>query len=198
MIKKILKNIPLIKKRDAKLQGPGQFDIIQSLIGDKILAVDVGANDGRTINSILERFKKAEVHSFEPTPQLYDILQREYSGNNNVFVYNTALSDKTGRLDFWTSKYSPANSILRPNIDIYRKHIGDSSKAVGIFNNSLQKILVDATTFYSWKQAYLPGCIIDLLKVDTQGYDYNVLLGAGDSLDQVKLILVELQFDSFY
>ena len=38
--------------------------------------------------------------------------------------------------------------------------------------------------------------LIDFLKIDTEGYEYNVLLGLEENLSKVKLIMFEHHYDN--
>jgi len=59
---------------------------------------DIGANTGKEIPFLLNRWKNAKIYCFEPIKEIYDNLLIEYGGV--VEVYNIALSDKSGKKSF--------------------------------------------------------------------------------------------------
>lgn len=195
----LLKKIPLVKNKLSSLKGPDKFQVIKNILGNnKITVIDVGCNDGRTIDSVLINFNNTEIFGFEPTDHVYEVLIEKFKDCRNIHIEKIALSEKDGEINFWSSGFSPANSVLRPNINVYKYHIGERSKHVINFQKTLSKTTVNSVRFDSWREVKIPDKKIDLFKTDTQGYDYQVLQGSIESLKETKLILVELQFDQFY
>ena len=100
-----------------KIVKHNNFDAIikflwKNSIKDKKIIFDVGANLGQSI----ERFKKisnnSEVHSFEPTPDLFNKLNKNYSKTSGVILNQLALGDNIGESSFNSYKYHKINSII--------------------------------------------------------------------------------------
>ena len=57
---------------------------------------DVGANEGQTALRLLRRFPSAEIHSFEPIPETFALLQQRLA-QTEVRAIECAVSDQVGR-----------------------------------------------------------------------------------------------------
>lgn len=146
----------------------------------------------------MKTFYQPKIYGFEPTKEVFEYLIIKYKNNENIKISEIALSEKNGIIDFWSSKYTPANSVLKPDISIYKKHLEPDNKHILNFQNTLNHRLVKTQKFDTWREENIPNEKIDLFKTDTQGYDHQVLEGAKVSLKDIKLVLVELQFNQFY
>ncbi len=113
---KILKKIPFIKNKISILKTKSENILLEFF--DKESAInylDIGANRGQSIDFITNIFINATIYSFEPTPELFIALQQKYSSYKNVHVFDLALADKEGKIDFYKSNFSPTNSCLERN-----------------------------------------------------------------------------------
>lgn len=196
-IKKIIKNVPYIKKWYLSIKQPSVEETIDFLFKDKDLNlfVDVGANMGQTIDIIMKRFKKAKIYAFEPTPQCFLYLTTRYKNYENVNIINKALGEYNGNAKFSTSEFSATNSILGTNQLLYKNFIPDLQKVLEESN----EINVDIIKFDDFYKNNLKNELIDLMKIDTQGYDYYVIEGARQIIsEKVKVIIVENIYLNFY
>ena len=193
----MIKNLPKVKKF-ISFHNPSGEDIIRSLgllNKENPLVIDVGANTGQTIDSILSINPAAEIYSFEPTPGLVGGLIERYKENKNVKISDIALSDRKGELDFFTSEFSPTNSLLEPNTKIYAELDSVLYKTL----SDSKKVKVKADTFDEWYLKNGNSRLIDLMKIDTQGTEYEVLKGSILNLKtNIKAVCIELQFLPFY
>ena len=79
----------------------------------KHIVVDIGANDGWSwSNSRHFILKDWEAHLCEPIPKYSEIAKKHYSENQNVHVYEIAISDQDTELDFFIHK-SPETDLLQ-------------------------------------------------------------------------------------
>jgi len=157
--------------------------------------LDVGANTGQTIDVIINLFPNSKIFSFEPTPGLSNELKKKYYDMKNIFIYDYVIGDYSGITKFYTSEYSPTNSSLKPEIDLYKEF---NSPRVHDFEK-LNEIEAPSITLNEWYKNENLVNEIDVLKIDTQGSEYNVLKGARDLLStKIKIVIFEGQFLSFY
>lgn len=65
---------------------------------------DCGANIGMATLYFKSKFPNSTVFAFEPNPTAFKYLKKNIEANNlsNVFIYNSALSDKDEKLKFFT------------------------------------------------------------------------------------------------
>ena len=167
-------------------------NILDSKNGRVVL--DIGANEGQTIDWAISYFDKPLIYSFEPTPDLFKILKKKYSDFENVKLFNIALSDFKGKANFYISKYSPTNSLLEANNNLYDKFDKQLSKTL----SSSDEIEVTVDTLENWANNNLSDKAIDLLTSDTQGNEFNVIRGGDFIRNKVKIIVFEVQYLDFY
>lgn len=130
--------------------------------GAPITLIDVGAAIGDTVLLVLERCPGAvdEIHCVEGDDEFYGYLQRNLAGVPGVHLHQALLSDAAGE-----------------EASLVRVHKGTAS-AQGVSR-------VTATTLDSvLESAGRPA--VDVLKIDTDGFDGKVLAGASDLLRRVR------------
>ncbi len=197
----LLKRLPFVRNRISLLKGLSMYEMIVSSINETPIIIDVGANNGSSIEEYISLFNKPQIYSFEPTPHLFNFLEQKYHASSTISIYNVALSDKTGEAEFFSSEYSPTNSLLEPNIELYEKlgtKMPTYSSLSETFQKSLNSSLIETLRFDDWYMRNLKGQKIDLFKTDTQGFDFEVLNGTRNALPNIKFIIVECQFQEFY
>jgi FkbM family methyltransferase len=196
-ISRLVKKLPQVQ-RFISFHNPSGEDLIKrlGLLDQKNpIVIDVGANTGQTIDFILSLNPSAEIYSFEPTPDLIEGLKDRYKERKNVQIIDIALADRKGEMDFFTSAFSPTNSLLEPNTSIYAE-LG-SIYYEPLSNSKKVKIKVD--TFDAWYSINGKSKMIDLMKIDTQGTECEVLKGSILNLNtNVKAVCLEFQFLPFY
>lgn len=124
---------------------------------------DIGANCGfYTLLARLLVGTKGEVHSFEPTPKIFNLLKKNTIGFSNVFTNNLAVYQTRGRLDFYLGEFSTGNSLKK------------------IENTNFQKTIIDAISIdeYCKEHTLKP----NFIKIDVEGAEEDVVLGAQNVL----------------
>ena len=151
------------------------------------LLIDVGAYHGEFARKILpcQGLKKALL--FEPNPRNILFLEKCFSGDERFSIEKLALGDQIGDVTFYCDKNLSTGSILR----YFPRDPGGENK-VGKF--AVNQVTLDD---YLGKINYHDG--VGLIKVDTQGYDLNVLRGAEYTIQKSQpWIVVELIFLPLY
>ncbi len=69
------------------------------------MLVDVGANRGQSIESILIHQPKANIVAFEPNPCLWPCLKRRYDHRSNIQIHLMGLSDNEEFLELFVPVY---------------------------------------------------------------------------------------------
>lgn len=154
----------------------------------KNILVDVGASGFPNSAFGYTNSKTNEIHLFDPHPDFYSELKSRYGHLENFHIYNLALSNQTGTLDFYMTKKQNCSSLLEPNPN----HPSVQTRT-GL--NQYIKTQVQVDTFDN-VLGHLPR--IDYLKLDTQGNEYEILEGAVNTLPRVKRIKCEVEFSSVY
>ena len=141
--------------------------------------IDIGANFGyHTL--LFSRECSMNVYAFEPQIQNFQLLEDNIKNNDikNIILYNYACGDHNCE-------------IKMPIYDVsYTVNMGDITPNIGCINNlfSITKsVLLDEILFPSK---------IDLIKIDVQGWEKKVLLGATNLLKTHKPLLI-VEFEHF-
>jgi FkbM family methyltransferase len=135
-------------------------------LNDVDLLIDVGAHWGETYNLFRKEGYSKKIISFEPSPESFKRLcdKQGFDWEKRQFC----LSDRSGRQLFYLQADSTQNSL----------HRSDSSESIEVECRRL-----DSFDFSAHKTIFL--------KIDTEGHDLNVVLGASGMLDRVKYIRLE-------
>lgn len=142
--------------------------------------VEIGSRDGHDTDYIRKVFNipESSCYILEAHPDCYSQIKSRYSNYN---VYNCAITNKTGVLEF------------NAGIMGVEDNIGCSSileDASGGFKSN--KVTVDGWRFDELcEQLRLYN--IDLIKIDVEGHTKEVLEGFGEMLKAVKILQVELE-----
>jgi len=156
---------------------------------------DIGAHHGDITQEYYDIYPAASIYCFEPSPRSFRTLSDRFSGNPRIKLFNYAVLDKSGTVEFYCNRTSATDSILSPSPEA-RRWV-DGRDAGSLDCTDLTKVeSIDLDTFC--KQNNIAG--IDILKIDTQGAEVHVLRGARNLLGQhkIRLILAELLFVPVY
>jgi FkbM family methyltransferase len=159
---------------------------------------DVGAHHGESLAYLKPLFPKASIYSFEPDPNSFDVLYA--SAIEGASYFNLALSDEDGTLSFYRNKISHTNSLFKVNLDS-KDSIG-IAKAIAendatYFESFNEEVKVASMRLDSFTRQHSIGRI-DLLKIDVQGAECRVLMGAVESLKNTSVIVMEISFFDYY
>lgn len=142
---------------------------------------DVGANYGSYTDHLRRIAPTAQIHSFEPHPQTFARLAARMD-RAGVTLVQAALSDKAGTLDlfdFATSDGSTQASLSREAVAIYEDEIISHRIACMTLDDYLDKQGI---------------ATVDFLKIDTEGFDLNVLKGAQSAIREQRIRIIQFEF----
>ena len=173
-----------------------QKKIIKFLKNKNIkLLIDVGAHKGEFINCGLQIKSIEKIIAFEPQKKIFELLKKKFIHNNKVNLNNTALDIENSKKKIKTNKLSSTSTLNEINRNslyykfksflLYEKDaiISEYEIKTISFDNFFKSINLDPNT---------------LLKIDTEGYEFNVLQGAREKIENVKYVLIENQFSKMY
>jgi FkbM family methyltransferase len=184
------------------------IDVNQLLISSKnkqpFYFIQIGANDGITgdkLHRYIETYKWEGI-LVEPVPYIFERLKQNYIHNSNLIFENSAIGEVNGNLPFYSISEMNSDGVRHSEIlsghgldqlgSFDRKTIFKHAGMIPNFESFVQEIMVPTITLsdlfkkHSVKQ-------IDLLQVDTEGYDYEILNNA--SFDDVmpEILIFEHQ-----
>ena len=182
---------------DKFLHQPKILKALKNIIQEINVYVDVGAHKGTYTDLIIKNFKTKKILMFEPQDEIFNFLKKKYQNINSVLIFNKALSEKKETLIFNFNKHDLTSSLstLDPN-NTYLKLKAKlfSTNTLGMIE---KKKRIETSTLYSYMEKEDIETI-DLLKIDTEGHEFQVIKGIKDKIKNVKLILVEFHNDEIY
>lgn len=154
------------------------------------LVLDVGANKGQFASEIRQCGYAGRIVSFEPLSQAHGELVKSSIVDPMWDAYpRCALGDHNGEVEINIAGNSQSSSIL-PMLESHRSAAPESAYQ-GMENVPIKTL--DAIAGHYLKNAHAP-----FLKIDTQGFEWQVLDGARVTLPHIKGILVELSLVPLY
>lgn len=141
--------------------------------------IDVGANEGQFLFMAKYCWPHAQIDCFEPDPNPFKCLERKYRRYQNVYFFNYALGSQSGELPLILGATSAQNSFL---VEHGKSTNGEISVPVKTLNE-----------IYSEKDLSNT-----LLKIDTQGYEKQILEGGSEILDKLRFILLEVSLADLF
>lgn len=165
------------------------------------IIVDVGAHKGETIKLFLKHFKPKKIISFEASPKNFSKLNKKINRirqrfpKTKIIIENIGLGEFKKSLQFKQVNESSSSTFAKINFDsnYYKKkkiYLGikenkDYFKAETIEVIPLASYLIDRNID-----------TISILKIDTEGYEYEILLGLESKIKLVDIIIFEHHYDN--
>lgn len=157
-----------------------------------ITIFDVGAHRGESIDRFKTAFPNLTIHGFEPQAENFEFLRNKYAGDSSVILNNCGIGQEAGELEFHSFKKTDVGSFVGIDPDSawakVRSHEFDT--VPDEFETGTYKVPVQSIDDYI-KETGLKQ--INLLKIDTQGFEDDVLKGCKESLSNNLIDFVELE-----
>lgn len=134
--------------------------------------IDVGANVGLFSKLCRRVFKDAHIYATEPIVEVFQCLVKNFTKDQGAKIYNLALGKEAGRLKMRYDNQNSAISSINPEGEI---EVTVDTLDNLIFKNGIQKI--------------------DILKIDTEGFEKQVLEGGKRALAMTKYLFLEITLE---
>ncbi len=169
--------------------------IFKNIFKKKIpIIIDVGSHKGEYIFNIIKNFEFEKIYSFEPNPKIFNILKKNLYKYENIQINNLGIGEFDKKEILNDNIESSSTSINKLNKS--SKYFKKKYFLLNPFNNKsiTNPIEINLITLNSFiKQEEIEN--IDLLKIDTEGYELKVLLGLDDQIKKINYIHFEHHFD---
>ena len=141
---------------------------------------DIGANVGQTANGLVQYFPKSSIYCFEPVSATYNTLSQKFSKYSNVSCIQKGMGSVSGSASIILHDNSELNTIVT-NGPRENQKIGE------------EIITIDTVDEFTENRNITH---IDFLKMDVQGWEMEVLMGAEALLREkrVRFIYTEVGF----
>jgi FkbM family methyltransferase len=160
------------------------------LWSDLNCVLDVGANLGDWTASLLEFCQVNTLHAFEPNPHLAANLNNRFARHSRLkqfVLHQAAVGNDSSQVTFNITAGSALSSVLQPNSTCQQLYTKESAIVERV---TVPQVRLDDA---------VPGDqIIDVYKLDVQGYERAALAGSVETLKRTKAILLETHFVSHY
>ena len=157
------------------------LDYIANKENGNLVIFDVGSNNGQYLGHLLKRFagRNVQFYCFEPDPVAHTQLLKTAAGKSNVHVFNLAFGSEAGMMSLYQNNSGSVGSSL---VSLDEKP-------------NQQKVDVQVMPLDAFcKEHQIEH--IDFLKVDTEGFEGEVLKGATELIAQNKINYIQLEHGS--
>jgi FkbM family methyltransferase len=156
------------------------------------LVLDIGANTGGFSEMVIQANPLAEVHAFEPIPAVHAQLLALSARYPGLHAHNLALGESAGTVDFRVHSHSESSSLLAMTKD-YSGLYPESSRV-----DSTVSVKLDTLDGWAGGSGIESGRLVDLIKMDVQGYEDRVIRGGRETLQRARYLVVEAAFYPSY
>jgi len=165
------------------------------------LLIDIGAHKGESIKLFSKNFIIKKIISFEASPINFKYLKKKIEenkqgyNNTEIVLENTALGAEDKIIEF--NQFNESSSSTIKEIDKESKYYKRKFRLINFLNNkeTYQKIKIKVSKLkdYIEKNNIKK---IDFMKIDTEGYEFEILLGLENKIKLVDIIMFEHHYDN--
>jgi len=143
------------------------------------LVFDVGANRGQSIARFRRQFERPLIHAFEPGRGAFAELQRVCAQTPDLVLNNIALGARRETRTFLDNDHDDMSSFLEPSVTAWGEIVSRYPVEVITADDYCQSRGLER---------------IDILKIDTQGFDLEVLRGAEGLMRESAIHLIFMEY----
>ena len=158
------------------------------------VVIDVGSHKGEYIDNILNNFETKKIYSFEPNPKILKILRKKFYNFQKVEIFDYGLGEiKRGEIlnDNLESSSTSINMLNKDSKYFKKKYFFLNPLKYKKISVPIKIEVITLEDFFNEQKIK----IVDLLKIDTEGYEFKVLKGLGKHIAKVRFIHFEHHFD---
>ena len=155
--------------------------------------IDVGAHKGEFLSYVLKMKNIKKIFSFEPQIEINQVLIKKFKNIKKIKIFNLALDKIISKKYIYINKLSSTSSLQTFNKKSF--YLKFKNFLLCEKHNYIKKYKIKTNTVDNiFNNINISKC---LLKIDTEGYEINVLKGSQKTLDnKIKYILIENQLNN--
>jgi FkbM family methyltransferase len=183
IVKLGLKGLGFLFSHDAESNGELFFLRMLFKNSDVTTIFDVGANAGNYAIQCYNAGFKGNIYCFEPHPKTFDKLSHSLA-KSSVKLFNFGFSNTQGKADIYDHMIDDGSEHASLYEDVIRTIHKDNVVKHEIILTTIDQFVTDNNIDR-----------IDLLKIDTEGNEFNVLLGASGTLRNKQIDIIHFEFN---
>ena len=158
---------------------------------------DVGGNEGESIDFFLNLYDNPKIYSFEPETKSYQKLLRKYRKNKAINLFKFAFGNRKEELKLKVNVKSSTSTLSKINTKSKYYHLKSLilNRSKNNFFLGEEKVKVKKIDDFFYQKKIKT---IHILKIDTEGFEFNVIKGAKKALKKKKIIIIEFQLNDMY
>ena len=173
----------------------------KKISGNIDIFFDIGSHHGATIKEFLEIFSINKIYAFEPSKKNYlklkdnvEKIQKIKSVDIKIYQLGVGKKEEILELNEISDGVSNTFNKLDLNSDYFKKKkfITTIFGIKNFFSNKISTKIITLKKFIKEEKIEK----IEFIKIDTEGFELNVLLGLEDDIKKVKFILFEHHYDN--
>ena len=162
-----------IKDKGRKIANAYMINTIKFNDNDTI--IDVGANSGDLLIYLSDLKKELQVYAFEPDLIAYNSLEKNAASNQNMKIYNIALSDKDSKESLYISSLGGDTSLSEPESYDEVVEVNTERLSTWLSRQDIDKI--------------------KLIKLEAEGMEPEIIKGSEEILSKVEYIAADLGWE---
>jgi len=152
---------------------------------DNKILFDVGANIGSWSKLAFKYDKNISIFAFEAINQTYLNLEKNFSDDSkNIKILNKAVSNEIGEFDIYNFGENEGINSFFDNTVSYKDSNQTSPKIEKIFTTTIDRFCKENNIHE-----------IDFLKCDTEGNDFNVILGCKEMFSHNRITALQFEYN---
>lgn len=159
-----------------------------------INVIDIGGHKGETLEFFMDNFSVNKIFVFEPNIKLFKYIKKKFF-NEKIFLFNNGVGFKNERkkLNVVVDSASSTINKINTNTEYFKrkKKFLTFRKKDNFFLKPQDIEVVNLSEFLLYKEKKF-----DVLKIDTEGYEYNILKGIKhNDFKKIRFIYFEHHYD---
>jgi FkbM family methyltransferase len=150
------------------------------------LCIDIGANAGNYSKYLLEN-SSSKILAFEPIPQSFKKLQKiKRNYLNRFLIYKLGIGEKNSK-----------NVINYNQKNLQWANFNSEVNQINYLQKNNKKLICTLVTLDNFIKTNIKlfNNGIDLIKIDTEGYEYEVLIGAKNTIKKFKPKYIQIEYN---
>ena len=168
----------------------------KNIKGDINTLIDVGAHHGETIKLFSIKFNINNIYAFEPSYKNFKVLRKKTKNtrSDNLEIYNYGIGETEGSFDFNESDESQSSTLVK--INYQSSYYKRKEKLLKFFKKDKNLFFVTKVNIKTLDNFFKEKKInyVEILKIDTEGHDFNVIKSLGDNISRINYIYFEHHF----